>query len=429
VTTYHVRDIGTGSGVGSYADPWRQVVEDPSAIPNPAVTAFRANDDEILVHYSATASFAGWTAGDLLKRGLPVIGVDSQGIRWDSGAHYLGAPYADDRTGLYSRMELPRLDSSARASEIVELYLWQSLIGFEVAAGGVKTYGVQSNSAANSNEIDSCWIHGATLHGITDIGNAAIVRRTLVSACDGIGISAAVYTPTIEGCTIVACGNGGITVSGACTLQNNLVIGCTGGTYGVFCLHASSVVRNVNVVDNATTYGIRAGGTVETCNAYSSDGGLYHTSGNWYGGAPAGGTELASMFVDAAGGDYHLTSASPLAGAGTTIAGDFAGQWDASGLDWEDPPSIGPHEMGAVALVSATATTLTQITALFDGPVVPATVDVPLNWTVATEELAADVAVVDALLEADQVTCQVYVHPELTPGASYTVTCPNAEGA
>lgn len=341
MTTYHVKTTGDdGTGDGSEGNPWRSI---DYALTQCAAgsTSFGSSADEVLVWYDASGTYAGaWTP--VITRGTVVVGVDSQGVRWDTRAHW--STGTDDSAGLFSRQERPTVTASS--GTVVPFYEWTRWVGLKVDASGGSANGFAASSSNREVEIRDCEIIGGSGTGITGTETGSLVLRCIVRGWTG---ALAITDSAQPGVTFAGClaydnaGRATITGTGSlaenCTAYNN----ATGfSATGFWEVNAGTAV-NCIAEDNGSDYGFRTLGTVTTCNAYTSDAGTYHTLGNYEGGTPAGCTEVASQFVDAAADDYRLAAASPLIGAGTAVATAEL-DVDLRGLPWLSPPSVGAYE-------------------------------------------------------------------------------------
>ncbi len=342
MTTYHCKVTGSGAGAGTDGDPFRHPDEAATPITAGGAT-FRSSVDEVLIHYTAGQTFNGWLTSGFTKQGIPFIGVDSSGIRWDTGKHYLTA--ADDFEGLFSRFEQPRILPPG-VDNVVELYQWCSLIGLDLDGNSTSNYCV-GGSGAREHEVVDCTLRGAIIRAWTDTENGSIYERLIVHDCPYI--STITQACTIKGLEVYDCPGGTYTLDISTALAvvvENVTIANCGATTAAF--RASSVnttFRNALAFKNTSTYGFTGGTRVE-CNGFTPDGGVYHTGGNFNGGPSGTDTELDPLFADEGANDYALTGASPLSTAGATVTTGLLYYLD--GIDVEDPPSIGARTVGDV---------------------------------------------------------------------------------
>jgi len=339
MTTYHVKVTGTGGGAGSDGDPVREISQ-ALTLCVAGGTSFESSADEVLVHYHASLTFGPLAAA--IKRGVPIIGVDGNGIRWDDGLHYLTA--SDDKSGLYSRQQMPRIVGTA-ATQAIEYYEWQSWYGLDVDANSVSANPMDGTGTREVKAID-CRLRNGTAEGIKGVENNSILVRVRFEDCGSAAFYLAGKSIIADGCIADNCGGATATMGAtgaSTTLQNCGVYNCTGGAGRAFLLGAGGTGANCNAQDNTSAFGFSSAGTWTDCNAYSSSG-AYHASGDFEGGTPATCTTVDSLFTAEGSDDYTLTPSSPLIGAGTTITGSNL-DVDLDGTTWLDPPAGGPSEL------------------------------------------------------------------------------------
>lgn len=134
----------------------------------------------------------------------------------------------------------------------------------------------------------------------------------------------------------------------AAWVVNNTIIADGGSQPGAGILVYNQATSANKHIRNNAVLGFAAGlsyqtGPVDTANNATSD-----TSGEITGLG-------AADFVDAANGDYHLSAASILRGAGANLSADYPSLVDMDGQPW---PDTGPWDIGADSAQQATGTDL-----------------------------------------------------------------------
>jgi hypothetical protein len=283
-----------------------------------------------------------------------------------------------------------------------------------VIGGG--SYGILSTSGATLRDLD---VDGGTTGIHCNAGGP--VQRVLVRNATGALGAGIKYAGTGSLEAVIAHGNAGqgIWLTGAATAEQ--CVAAFNGGQGIYAPSYSSVARNCIVVDNADPYGLTAGHAYN-CLGYTSDAGLYHTTSSirnspgFYEAADC--IEANPLFVDGAGGDFRLGTASPGIHAGTTPS---AASSDYLGADLAAPPSIGAYEWPPL-LASVTPADLTHVEATFDAYVDPADLGDAGAWSLAPDGAEADVVVTGADAANDGLSAVLTVHPRLTAGGGYVVT-------
>jgi hypothetical protein len=336
VTTYHVKVTGDdGTGTGTEGNPWREI---SFALTQVAAgsTAFDSSADEILVWYDATLTYTGnWTA--VTTQGVPVIGVDSTGIRWDNGLHW--STGQDDQFGLYVRQERPTVVASTGA--VINHYQWQSWYGLDLDGQSGSGKGVTGSGTQEMKFVD-CVIRDTGAVAVDNIGANSLFYRPIIHDCSGDIFNSASVNIDVSGglfydnTGVLTLTNTGCLVE-ACTLWGN------GSGSGTACnvSSASSTCRNVICQDNSTDYGFPTTPTLTDCNSYTSDSGSFHTTSNYNGVPAAGNTEVDSVFVDSAAKDFHLLDSSTLVDAGATVTEI---DHDVDFFLFDSDPSVGAYQ-------------------------------------------------------------------------------------
>lgn len=337
MATIHVKVSGDdGSGDGSDGNPYR-TIDFALGVASIGGTSFESSADEILVHYDGASTYPGnWAA--VARAGIPVIGVDSQGIRWDNRQHYITT--SDDTAGLFSRQERPKVISGT--GSVINAYEWQSWYGLDIDGNSGSGNGVSGTGDQEMKFVD-CMIHDCGGSGVLSIETGSLFIRTDIwNTASGSIMSSTRPTITVAGCRFYD-NFGVLNLTGSLVLVENCVLFGNGNGSGTAANITTGTCRNVICQDNNTAYGFPTTGTLETCNSYTSNSGSFHTSGNYNGTPAVGNREIDALFVDSASDDYRLENYSRLTYDGTTIATALL-DVDLDGVDWTSDPSIGSYQ-------------------------------------------------------------------------------------
>lgn len=430
MATYHVKITGDdATGDGSEGLPWR-TIDFAMTQCLAGGTSFESSADEVLVWYGGTASdYAGdWST--VVRRGVPVIGVDSAGYRWDDFTPWGGGPA--DRTGVYARNERPTVQTSS-GTRVIQTYEWQSWYGL-ILDGDAKTtnFGFFPSGTREYKVVDCIVRNIGTGGAFTGVESGSIFLRCTVHTTDCPVLGTARPNVTVKGLIAYDCAHTSgdtLAVDGNSVVKNCVIYNCgTAGANSAFgTTSGTATVENCVALDNLGAYGMLTGPTYDACYSWSTNPGVYHFTDNWEAGSPPSGNfEADPQFEDPASNDFMPATGSPLIGAGAAISDpDFA--WDSMGTEWASPPSIGAVERAGVALITAISSDTRTVAAVFDGQVQSSTIDSPEDWTVVPVSVGNKVSVVSATPGGSGTTCTLVVFPDLTPGAIYTVTAVNAE--
>ena len=215
-----------------------------------------------------------------------------------------------------------------------------------------------------ANYLSNPMVTGCTFSGNSALHGAGMVNSRsspTVTNCTftwnvanyGSGISSDYSSPTVTNCTFsanTANGGGGMRNSSSnptvtnCTFSGNSATDNGGGIYNDGLDPSNPTLVNCILWDNTAS-----GGGPQIHNSFSSTPTVTYSDvqGGWPG---TGNINADPLFVDAAGGDYHLQSGSPCIDAGAFIASftdDFEG--DPRGYDGTAEPrgDGSDHDIGA----------------------------------------------------------------------------------
>lgn len=185
-----------------------------------------------------------------------------------------------------------------------------------------------------------------TSSGIFCDSSSPTIMATVISDC-GTGIYLNYESsPDISGCVISTSGASGIYASFYCApnITNNTIVG--NATNGIECFKLSSPSVSNNIVAFNGTGITSAGAPALTSNCF------YTPGGSDYSGVTPGAGDINAnpLFVNRAGGDYHLLAGSPCIDAGSDAQ---VPSWLLTDLDGA-PRISGPHvDMGAFEFQAA----------------------------------------------------------------------------
>lgn len=203
---------------------------------------------------------------------------------------------------------------------------------------GTTSYLVRGNGAVRTADWSLCTFRDAAL-GIGFAEDGSTFDRCIFDTIAGALANSPTKAFTFTACLVVDCAEG-LRVPQS-LVEQTTVEGCTAGSYGIY----ADTVRSSIAADNAATVAGIRWATAEASNC------SHGHSTNFYATPSASSITSDPVFIDAAGGDYGLSPASPCRAAGTTPTAatvDLAGVLFAS-----------PYSMGAYQFVDATPPVVT----------------------------------------------------------------------
>jgi hypothetical protein len=301
---------GDNAGAGTSGDPWETLAY---------AVANVADDDRIILQYaSGTAySITSLITIDGTTDRLVITGQDSGGLIFA------------DSPGSYNRSERALITVDYAGDGIYNTSNSTiTLAGLEFDGGGVGSKAYTANSTGRIVLMWGCYIHDMTSRG-ANVEGGSTFRETRVSSCP-LGVYTLGSLCTFEACIFDNLSSS-MAVDKSSTLQVHTAENCTfyrcdGVSYVIDTPATNWTITNCLFVDGKTTYGLN--GSIQTTgNCYTSDGGTYHTSGNYNGATtPADDLALDPGFVDAAGGDFRVTNSTvATGGTATSVARLFDG--------------------------------------------------------------------------------------------------------
>ena len=225
-----------------------------------------------------------------------------------------------------------------------------------VTVTGATTNGIEGNASARTMTVSNAIITGNAV-GVYRPATGSTFTNCLIGNNTGIGLSVVSgQVVTANVCAFYGNGNDGF--SGAGCIANRCAFYANNGSAGVAqCNLSTTGTATECIAESGTLLGIRANTAVRCSSTNNATGNYSVTTNTDPITGPVG-------WLDAAGGDFRITSGSPAFHAGqvSAIVTDLAGEsYDAS------TPSIGPYEVPdttapVVAITSDAGNTLPAYT-------------------------------------------------------------------